>query len=100
MGRVRFINAFECQSCYQTYLSEKGASSCCGDKVERLKGFECKQCFEIYKTLGEARGCHSELTLDYIPEAGGFDPIDEEDNSDEIMIGNITYNKPLEVIQQ
>ncbi len=107
MSKVRYINAYECQGCYQTYETEKEVKDCCDSECsyEKLNGFECKQCFKIYDTIEKARFCHpdpkpmsfKEFGIDY------EEPVDEEDNSDEILLGGISIIdtlKPIEVIYE
>ncbi len=102
MSKVRYIKAYECQFCYSTFETEKESNSCCGDHSKYLIGYECKQCFKIHNILEEARVCHPDPKLMSFREFGidAEDPVDEEDDSDEILIGKtsiINTLKPLEV---
>ena len=102
MSKVRYIKAWECQECYSTFETDDQAESCCGSNVILLWGYECNQCFKLHRTLYLARKCHpdpkptsyKEFGIDY------EEPVEIEDNSDEIRIGGISvYNtiKPVEV---
>lgn len=94
MGRVRYIDAFECQGCFNTYMTEEGANKCCEVESIKQKGFECKQCFKIYKDLSEARGCCPELKSEkIIPELPFVDEVSEHDISDEVLIGGISVRE-------
>lgn len=99
MSKVRYIDAFECQECYQTHDSENRAKSCCGGESERLKGFECKSCFEIRDNIEEVRNCCPDPKPDYIKEIDLTIPLSEYDSSDEIMIGGISIIKTEGIAQ-
>lgn len=93
MGRIRYIDAFECQFCFNTHITEEQANKCCGCKAIRINGFECKQCFEVYDNPCDARGCCPELKPMVMLEGFEPDPVQKYDASDEIMIGGISIQE-------
>ena len=99
MSKVRYIDAFECQGCYNSYDSENRAKSCCDSESKRLKGFECKSCFKLRDNIEEIRNCCPDPEPDYIKEINLTIPLSEYDSSDEILIGGITILKEKEITQ-
>ena len=101
MSKVRYINAHECQTCFNTFATEKESNDCCGADSTYLLGYECKQCFKLHKNSEEARHCHpdpkpmsyKDIGIDY------EEPLEDEDAYDEILIGKTTVmnTKPIEV---
>lgn len=89
MGKVRYVNGWECQSCYELYPTEERAIKCFNNckkdykkqkdipkiQTKLIKGFECINCFKIYSFKTEAEECCNVKYKQYVEAERKYDII-------------------------